>query len=986
MNQDRYTDRVEIGKVNGVTSYLVRDTQLDRDVELRVWTPTPTDGADADVAFLEQAMLRARLAHPGIPAILDSGDWPGGGHYYTLQLARGTALSTHLKNPPRKWPAPPLRIVAEACRAIAHAHERGVVHNRVSGENIIVAAGGAVYVDGWEDARPVAAVDNNGETHGADPRTDVHALGTLLGIAQQHDKVRDPAPLRALVQRAVAMDPAARPKDARALLAGLEGNLALDVPAGPRKQRKPRRHFVVAGLTVLLSIVALAAAAALWPQTRDRIPWMGSFVDAYLGERQPDSALARWFGGEQQEDTSALSDYTARILQADHAVGVRSFKRAHAALAQTAPDQRHWEWGYLAQRTNLDSFTFDPEIGMVFALAFSPDGNWLAVGGSNRRIQLYRWPQGEFVGDLDGHGGRVLQVQFTPDSNTLVTASDDNNIIVWDVESRQARQTYSDHSNRIWAVQQLPNNVIASTSWDPNITLWDMRTGENVGRIAAPEGIWTLALAPDHRRLYAGAYDGTFAIYDLENRWPIHVQNDPANFITHLEVRSDGREIAAAYFDPLIRLLDPDGQVLHELHGHQDVIFDVDYSHDNEHLISAGRDGTARIWDLETHDQIAVLEGHDSEVNTVALDPGGDWLLTASDDGTIKGWRARPWLSGWTPHLSIQKSEILVDLRSPVALASNGRWAAAGMASGDILVWVPRGRRVRHRILPAMKERVTALALEPTQGLVAAGGDDGALVLWSSRSAEVVRQFTAQDAGITALTFSPDGRTLYVGGHDQQVRFLDLDTGEPGAMGNHSDSITTIAVSADGEFVASGSLDDTIRIWRNRRIHSVLRAHKSTVSALAFSPTGRYLASGGADHQIYVWDTRTESEEPLLLGTHNSQVNALTFSPDGRRLFSGGHDGTVRVWDIDSQQELLVLDDLDGWIHDLVFLNDQRALLAINRDGTRAVWRAFPWDMQAYPGNSRDALASRFEAYKRLQRDAQLAQQTAPIPFSTNGD
>lgn len=981
MNQERYTDRVEIGKEKGVTSYLVHDAQLGRDVELRVWLPSPTDEPNSADAFMRPALLRARLEHPAIPPVLDSGDWPSGGRYYTLQLARGATFSTLLKNPARRWPAPPLRIVAEACRVLAHTHDRGVVHNNLSADHLIVTPDGAVSIDGWDDAQPLAT-GGAAEADAGDPRADVLALGKLLGIALRRDNVPDAAPLRELVRQATADNPEARPKDAGVLLAGLEGHIALDVPAGPRKRRKPRRILAAVAIALAVCIFGLAAAAAivLWPQTRDGVPWIGFYE--YLRNRQPDSDLARWFESEHDPDTSSMKAYAADLRLADHAIDLRSFNRARAALEQTALADRHWEWGYLAHRTNLDVFTFDPDIGMVFSLAFSPDGKWLAVGGSNRRVQLYQWPSGEFAGDLDGHTGRLIHVEFTPDSRSLISASDDNRIIVWELETREVRATFTGHSSRIWSLEQLPQEIIASSSWDTNIRLWDINTGDEVGRLPAPPGVWAMAFAPDQRRLYAGAYDGAFLIYDYDKRWPLIVQNDPSNFLTHMEVRSDGEEIAAAYFDPLIRLLDTDGRTLHELHGHEDSIWDVDYSPDGSRIISAGRDGTARIWDAQTHEQLAVIDGHDSEVNSVALDPEGNWLLTASDDGTIKGWRAQPWLFGSTPHRSVQASEIPVDIMAPVVLASNGRWGAAGMRSGDLLVWVPRGPRVRHRVLPAMKEKVTALALESNQGLLAAGGEQGALVLWSSRSGQILERFNVQDAGVTALAFSPDGKTLFAGGYDQQVRYWDLDTGSPGVIGNHHDSITVIAISPDGQTIASGSLDETIRIWRDRKIHSVLRAHQAFISALAFSPTGRYLASGGVDHQIYLWDTTAQNKKPLALGAHNSLVTALTFSPDGRRLFSGGYDGTVRVWDMASQRELLVLEDLGGWIQDVVFLADRRALLAINSDGTRAVWRAFPWEARDYPGNASDSFASRLAAYKRQQQTPEHGSPTEPFPFA----
>ncbi|MEX2015256.1 MAG: WD40 repeat domain-containing serine/threonine-protein kinase [Candidatus Hydrogenedentales bacterium] len=984
MNQERYTERVEIGRTDGAGIYLARDVQLGRDVELRVWTPVHPHDVDEAEAFMRPAQLRARLEHPGIPAVLDSGTWSEDGRYYTLQLARGTSLATLLDQPRQVWPAPPLRIVAEACRAVAHAHARGLVHNGLSAEQIIVSVGGAVYVEGWDAALAVEDNGNVDSVYSADPRTDVAALGSILIRTLRRRPVKNAAALFALAERATAPDPTMRPRNAAELLDALEGRLALDVPAGPPTPRAPglRKAVIAIAGAVCLAAFVSAVAVALWWGSNGYVPSIGDVYREVLRNRDPDNGLAQWFEGEIGEEQLTFDPYAAGIQLAAHAIRVRDYDRARAALEGSDTASRHWEWGYLLHSANLDAFTFDPGVGMVFGIAFSPDGRWLAVSGSNRRVQLFRWPEGERVGDFDGHSGQVVQVQFTPDSASLITASDDKSIIVWDVASRRQREIFNGHSSRIWSVAQLPGGTVASSSWDPNISLWDVTTGKEKGVLPAPEGVWAMALTDSGRRLHAASYDGTFITFDVEKRWPISSRQERDNFITNLAVRSDGAEIAAAYFKPVIRLLDADGVPRHEIHGHEDAIWDVDYSPDDGRIISSSRDGTARIWDAQTREPVSVIEGHSGEVNSVALDPEGTWLLTASDDGTIKGWPARAWLAGFTPQRNQQISEVPIDLMAPIEIAADGRWAAAGLKSGDVVVWVPRGARVQHRIVPALAEPVMALALEANEGLVAAGGDEGAIAVWSSRTGAVVEEFALLEAGVTALMFSPDGSTLYAGGHDQQVRYWKLGTAEGGTLGSHHDSITTIAVSADGEVVASGSLDETVRIWRDGRIDSVLRKHQSFITALAFSPTGRYIATGGADHRIYLWQLASE-DEPLALGAHNSIVKALSFSPDGARLFSGGHDGTVRVWDLATQRELLVLDDLDGWIQDVVFVPEQQSLLAVNGDGTRMVWRAFPWNRREYPGSMGDAFAERLAQIKWQRHMPRRGDERLSQPFAS---
>jgi WD40 repeat protein len=152
---------------------------------------------------------------------------------------------------------------------------------------------------------------------------------------------------------------------------------------------------------------------------------------------------------------------------------------------------------------------------------------------------------------------------------------------------------------------------------------------------------------------------------------------------------------------------------------------------------------------------------------------------------------------------------------------------------------------------------------------------------------------------VVKLAASPDGQLLASGSRDQTIRLWQLPGGEPAqTLSGHTGSVNALAFSPNGRLLASGSLDQTIRLWRlpEGDLFKVLQGHGDAVVDLAVKSVGEpLLASGSLDRTVRLW--RLSDGKPLkTLSGHQEWVMSLTFSPDGRLLASGSYDHRIKLW------------------------------------------------------------------------------------------
>ena len=397
----------------------------------------------------------------------------------------------------------------------------------------------------------------------------------------------------------------------------------------------------------------------------------------------------------------------------------------------------------------------------------------------------------------------------------------------------------------------------------------------------------------------------------------------------------DGARILSAGDDGTLRLWQADsGEEIMVLRGHESWVRACAFSPDGARILSAGDDGTLRLWQADSGEEIMVLRGHERGVRACAFSPDGARILSAGDDGTLRLWQAD---SG---------EEIMVlrghesGVRACAFSPDGARILSAGY-DGTLRLWqADSGEEIM--VLRGHESGVRACAFSPDGARILSAGDDGTLRLWQADSGEEIMVLRGHERGVRACAFSPDGARILSAGDDGTLRLWQADSGEEiMVLRGHESWVRACAFSPDGARILSAGDDGTLRLWQadSGEEIMVLRGHESWVRACAFSPDGARILSAGDDGTLRLWQADS-GEEIMVLRGHESGVRACAFSPDGARILSAGDDGTLRLWQADSGEEIMVLRGHESWVRACAFSPDGARILSAGDDGTLRLWQA----------------------------------------------
>lgn len=599
----------------------------------------------------------------------------------------------------------------------------------------------------------------------------------------------------------------------------------------------------------------------------------------------------------QQQAEVAQATAQAQATRADQALIVAEDKTILAGQAQATAEAetRRAKSGELAALA-LREIDQDPDLSILLALeAIS------TILTDSAENALRSALQADNLQAILPHSGTVSAVSFSPDGKRLITG-DDRVLRIWDTASHQLLDTWRNHNSVTSKIAYQPQGTQVATAnystdadnnpIDVAIRLWDPNTGKILHELPGHTNlIYGLEYSADGTQLASASWDGTIRVWDVRT----------------------GKSFNLAASSP---------------------IWDVAFSPNGRTMATAGNDGKALLWDLSTR---RVIETHESKqpVFAVAYGPDGNLWATAGNDLRVRLWRRnnadRPaaTLVGHTD--SILDIDFSADGKRLVSTGAEGKaliWDVSNLDAGSPLVMKLSGHQ----------GRLWVAQYDPSGTLVATGGDDETVRLWSAG---------AHSAPINALAFGPASSSLLATASlDNTARIWHFAGGTLSLVQtlNHNDGVLEAIFSPDGQIVATVSSDHGVRLWdpRSGQLLRSLTGHIGVVGRVDFSPDGALVATGSDDKTIRIWDTASGTPLITLEGSAYA-VNDIDFSPDGARVASvsdAGQDGgpaQVRLWRLADHSFKVVTEDAKD-LERIAFSPDGTLLAFAGANGVVTVW------------------------------------------------
>lgn len=454
--------------------------------------------------------------------------------------------------------------------------------------------------------------------------------------------------------------------------------------------------------------------------------------------------------------------------------------------------------------------------------ALSPDGKLLATGDDKHDVRLWE-PTGKHLLKLTGHNAEVVAVVFSPDGKTLASADTVGQFNLWDPASGKRligwrgkepcvrSIVFTADSKGLISASSDSDDLLSAKSH--RICLWDTATGAEVRQFGVrPSEVASLAISRDGKLLASGGNDA------LVRLWDVRSGNPSPSF--------DGHRVAAESL-----AFHPDGTTLFSGGWEGIFVWDVkacklvrrigDESTSTRSMSLSANGGTlasahcanVQIWDTGTGKQLHRFLGSDDDyVLDVALAP--DSSLVA-----LQRWSGLVQLGD--PATGKMVHQFRPGRPSPgslgfCVLSPDGRLAAVQGTDGSVQLWRTDQERLVHTLTLERTHHSRCVAFSPDGRTLATGGD--IVVLWDVVSGEELHRLPGE-VWAASVVFSPDGRTLFTAGHKDAIRLWEVATGrERRRFSGHRDDglswcVHVLAVSPDGDLLASGGQDTTILLW-----------------------------------------------------------------------------------------------------------------------------------------------------------------------------
>jgi WD40 repeat protein len=536
---------------------------------------------------------------------------------------------------------------------------------------------------------------------------------------------------------------------------------------------------------------------------------------------------------------------------------------------------------------------------------------------------------------LYGHKTPIKAIAISDDGETIVSSSGDV-ICLWTPQGIQLGQPVTLSSGHLIDTIAISANGqrIVTVGKNDCVRLWN-RQGKQLAKLEHLGFHNYAAISADGQTLLTGSKNKILRLWDL-NGEPVETFQAATYTADAIAMSANNQTIVLGGENDKICLWNPQGKPLGKplRLGLANRIDAVAISADGQTVAGVSAGGGVHLWDSQGN-LLAKLQPS-SQHNAIAISANGQMIVTGGRSETLRLWN--------------RKGDLLRELKhrvavTSVALSADGQTIVVGSQDGTVWVW----NQQHHQIAEFSHHSFSHVAVSANgQTIVSAYpgetvrlGDGtirqpgGMIYVWD-RQGNQLKEFQSHKHGFKALAVSPDGQIIATGGQYGLIRLWDCQGKELATFQGSQASINAIAISTDRQMVVSGSEDGIVRVWdieTNGCIECL--GHTGQLTTVAISADGQTIVSAGGDHIVRLWNRQGIQLAESL--PHEGWIAFVATNADGQIVASAQRNNVVRLW---NQQGQLIREfrEHSAPIASVALSADGQIILTGDDDGTMLLW------------------------------------------------
>ncbi|MGM0455082.1 MAG: AAA family ATPase [Cyanobacteriota bacterium] len=408
-----------------------------------------------------------------------------------------------------------------------------------------------------------------------------------------------------------------------------------------------------------------------------------------------------------------------------------------------------------------------------------------------------------------------------------------------------------------------------------------------------------------------------------------YIYENHSSWVVDLDFNDNNNKFISISWDGTLKLWDVEtGEEIHSFNGHSDRVVNANFNQDGTQIVSASWDETVKSWDVETGEEIHSFNGHSDRVVSAEFNQDGTQVVSASWDETVKLWDVK---TGEEIHSFNGHSDRVVSAE----FNQDGTQVVSASGDGTAKLWDVETGELLHSF-DGHLSRVNSARFNNDGTRVVSTSWDQTLKLWDTETGEELHSFDGHGSGVNSAKFNRDNTQVISTSNNGITKFWNVKTGAE--LSSFEESWYP-ALHSDGMRFVSASTDGTIKLWNmsiGEQIHS-FEKHLNRLRGSKFNHDGTKAVSISSDRTIKLWDVRS-GELIYSFAGHSGEIMSVAFNRDDTRIVSTSSDGTAKLWDVETGEEIQSFDGHSGTVWNAVFNHDATRVVSASEDATAKLW------------------------------------------------